>query len=155
MVRRGWRVEEDISHAMWKQLLRGPRPPAHRWPRASHQGGQTRQVPGGRRQSVGPSTGSTHTPKISRASPSPCHTGTSGFRSIHEGVQTRAMHRPAQSRRHRRVEVVASCPREGPCTDGAPSSCQTGGGLRRVLHQSKATFGEGSRNSQSSSRGGG
>ena len=53
MVRRGWRVEEDISHALWKQLLRGPRPPAHRWPRASHQGGHTRQVPGGRRQSVG------------------------------------------------------------------------------------------------------
>ena len=155
MVRRGWRVEEDISTALWKQLLRGPIPPAHCWPRASRQVRSDSSGPG-RRQSVWLLPhGSTHTQKFSRASPSPGHTGTSGFRSIHEGVQTRAMHRPTQPRRHRRVEVVASCLREGPCTDGSPSSCQTGGGLRTVLHQSKTTFGESSRNSQSSSRGGG
>ena len=66
-----------------------------------------------------PSTESRPTPKFSRASPSTGHTDSSGIRSIHEGCQIRAMHRIVESRRFCRVEVVASCLRESPCTVGS------------------------------------
>ena len=66
-----------------------------------------------------PSTESRPTPKFSRASPSTGHTDSSGIRSIHEGCQIRATHRIVESRRICRVEVVASCSREGPCTVGS------------------------------------
>ena len=63
----------------------------------------------------------------------------SGTRSIHEGCQIRAMHRIVESRRNCRVEVVASCPREGPCTVSSTRA-------KRRLEKSTTS-------SQSSSRG--
>ena len=41
MPRRGWHVSEDLSRAVWQEILRGPRPPAARWPPA--QGSRQRQ----------------------------------------------------------------------------------------------------------------
>ena len=32
MPRKGWKLEEDISRAVWKRILMGPRPTAARWP---------------------------------------------------------------------------------------------------------------------------
>ena len=32
MPRKGWKLEEDISRAVWKRILMGPRPPSARWP---------------------------------------------------------------------------------------------------------------------------
>ena len=32
MVRKGWSVEDDLSKALWKRILMGPRPPSVRWP---------------------------------------------------------------------------------------------------------------------------
>ena len=33
MPRRGWIFDEDLSQVLWRQLLRGPRPPSVQWPR--------------------------------------------------------------------------------------------------------------------------
>ena len=32
MPRKGWSVEEDLSRAVWKRILMGPRPPSVQWP---------------------------------------------------------------------------------------------------------------------------
>ena len=50
MPRRGWHVSEDLSRAVWQEILRGPRPPAARWPTA--QGSRQRQRSQGVRESM-------------------------------------------------------------------------------------------------------
>ena len=50
MPRRGWHVSEDLSRAVWQEILRGPRPPAARWPPA--QGSRQRQRSQGVRESM-------------------------------------------------------------------------------------------------------
>ena len=50
MPRRGWHVSEDPSRAVWQEILRGPRPPAAKWPPA--QGSRQRQRFEGFRESI-------------------------------------------------------------------------------------------------------
>ena len=38
---RKWVLEDDLSEAVWKRILRGPRPPSHKWPVAQGQGRST------------------------------------------------------------------------------------------------------------------
>ena len=50
MPRRGRHVSEDLSRAVWQEILRGPRPPAARWPTV--QGSRQRQRSQGVRESM-------------------------------------------------------------------------------------------------------
>ena len=70
----------------------------------------------------------------------------------HPRVQTRAMHRPTQSAELKSLQVALAKAR---AQTVFPHPAKQVEDCEGVLYQSKATFGESSRNSQSSSRGGG
>ena len=120
-----WSFTEDILALCWLQACGGRMAQTTRTPPRS----SIHQVPRGRRQPVG------FPPTRQNSASSQRHT--SGFRSIHEDAQNRAMHRPSQSRRHRRVDKMPPAKARAQTVLSHPP--KRGEDCQDFLHQNEAT----------------